>query len=240
MDDPRVQAVLVRDPDDAPTAALASVLGVRALSEDRDLVDYGLACGQPWLDFIVAARHVRLGESVEFGLLLGVSISAQTVGDVARAVQSLASTPGGKRMVTSAGVVIGCMLLVVILICAFDEDKGKWLIDKAKMASSALASGGRATLGAYTRQSQNRFEGAARLKAATIAAMRPLGDLDRAARILATEPDPLSTKELARRLWDYRRVPTSAATYLHNRLSAHTAFVEIATREWQLGERSGN
>ncbi len=81
-DDPRVQAVLSRHPADAPTAALACVLGVRALSEDRDLVDYGLACGRPWREVIFAAGHVSFGETADFGVALGVSIGTQTVGDV--------------------------------------------------------------------------------------------------------------------------------------------------------------
>ena len=241
IDDPRVQAEIARDSDDAPTAVLASILGVRVLSEDRDLVDYGLASGRPWLEVIFAVGDASRGETVDFMLALGVSISGHTVADIARAVQSLASTPGGKRLVTSAGVVILGLLLVGILIwiCVFDEDKRKWLTDRVRTAGAAVASGSRVCLEAYTKLSQNRFEGMTRLRTEAVPAIRPLGPLEGAARILAAGWGSLSTKELARRLWGYKRVPTPVTRYLYDQLSACPAFVEIAPGEWQFGMPGG-
>jgi predicted nucleic acid-binding protein len=61
--DPRIAAVLERDPDDAPTATLAILLGVQVLSEDTDLLDSGLASGRPWLEVVVASDHVTVGDS---------------------------------------------------------------------------------------------------------------------------------------------------------------------------------
>ncbi len=238
MDDPRVRAVLVDDPDDAPTAALASVLGIRALSEDHHLTVHGLASGQPWLEVIFAAGYVSFGETADFGLALGVSISGQAACDLVRAVQSLASTPGGRRIVVGAAVATVGLLLLVVLICAFDEDKRKWLTDRASAVGAAIASSAQVGLDAYVRLGEKRFEGAMRLEASTVAAVRPLGDVDNAARVLAVEHGALSTRELARRLWNYKRVPTTAARYLQELLSSYPAFVEVAPSNWQFGRRT--
>ncbi len=48
------------------------------------------------------------------------------------------------------------------------------------------------------------------------------------------------TKELAHRLWDYRRVPTAATRHLQDQLSSCPAFVETAPSEWQFGRRALN
>jgi len=69
------------------------------------------------------------------------------------------------------------------------------------------------------------------------AARYPLTDLQRAARILSAEAGPLSTKQLARQLWNYQRVPAAVAAHLRERLKAYPAFVEVAADEWELGHR---
>ncbi len=186
---------------------------------------------------IFAAGYVSFGETTEFGLALGISIGAQTVGDVLGVVQSLAATPSGRRMIVSVGVVAIGLLAVVILICAFDEGRRKWLTDAAKEAGALLASGGRVSLGAYAKLSHARFEGMMCLDAVAVPAERPLSGMVRAARILAGERGSLSTKELARRLWGYTRVPTSAVKKLHDQLSTCLAFLEIAPGEWQFSRR---
>lgn len=238
--DPRVQILLQRDPDDAPTAALASVLGVRVLSEDTDLVDYDLASGQPWLDVIFAVGWVTQGEAVDFGLAAAVSMSVQTAIEMTRAVGSLASTPSGRRIALTGGLLVGSLILFGVLICEFDTDKRQWLIEKVRTVGTGVASFGRVSLEAYTRLSRKRFEAMTRLGAAAVTTARPLSDLDQAARMLAAQRNSLSTKELARRLWGYTRVPTPVARYLHDQLSVSPAFVEIAPGEWQFGRRALN
>ncbi len=126
---------------------------------------------------------------------------------------------------------------MVVLICAFDEGRRKWLTAAAREAGGLLASGGRVSLEAYARLNNARLEGMMYLSTVSAPAERPLSEVVRTARILAGERGPLATKELAHRLWGYTRVPTSAVRFLQDQLSACPAFLQIAPGEWQFGRR---
>src|SRR5205823_3059026 len=119
---------------------------------------YDLATGQPWLEVIFAVGYVSQGEAVDLGLAVSVSISAQTAIHMARAARSLVSTPSGKRIALTAGLAMGSLLLLGVLICIFDEDKRQWLTERARTIGAGLASFGRVSLEAYTTLGQNRFQ----------------------------------------------------------------------------------
>src|SRR5262249_6124601 len=104
--DPRIAAEVERDPGDAPTAALAILLGVMVLSEDADLLDPGLASGRPWLEVVVASKNVSIGNTANFTLALTTSLTI----DPAAALVSRAATIGQLDLGDCAFAVPGCDL----------------------------------------------------------------------------------------------------------------------------------
>jgi hypothetical protein len=106
--DARIAAVQHRDPDDAPTAALAILLGTRGLSEDLDLLDPGLATGRPWLQLVAASKDVTFGETANFGVVLTTTLSANSFGTLGQHLKPLTTTTPGRVS----------MLLGLLVICA--------------------------------------------------------------------------------------------------------------------------
>jgi predicted nucleic acid-binding protein len=238
LDDSRVAAVAVRDPDDLPTAQLAVLLGRKALSEDKDLAANGLATGEPWLEIVLATSSVAWGETVNFGVGAGISISAQSVAEAIAAVRRVAETPDGQR----ALLIIGAVLLLIVagglVLREMHEPSRRWIDDKVTIAASALASGGRVAITGYVTVSNNRAHGETVLRGGVVAGAREQSLTQSLARELASSEAPVSTRDLAAHVWDYQRVPTAAASRMRELLSSMPAFVEVGSNLWQLGRRS--
>src|SRR5258708_9823113 len=130
--DARVASVWVRDPDDAPTAALAVLLGVQALSKDGAWVDAGLAAGDAWLEFVFAAGYAVKGEAVDSGVAAGVTVSAATVKGAYKAVRSLASSRNGQLLLVGMGLFLLLLAIGGSILYAIHEPSREKLRAAAK------------------------------------------------------------------------------------------------------------
>lgn len=236
--DRRVADLADRDADDLPTARLAILLGQRALSEDTDLTDYGLASGEPWLQLVLAAGSVAKGETLDFGVGFGASVSMQTAADVIQAGRQFAATPRGKQTLVVIGAAVVVLVLVVLVLRQVHEPSREWIDRKARLSVHALASGGRIAVGGYATVTLDRRRGEVTLRAGVTAEANSPSPIQVAARTLAAVEAPMSTRDLAAAVWSYERVPRAALQRLRSVLGRVPAFVEVAPDRWQLGRRA--
>ncbi len=233
--DPRIAAVVERDPDDAPTAALAILLGVQVLSEDMDLLDPGLASGRPWLEVVVASKNVTVGDRANFGLALTTSLTIDSAGALARRVATIGATgPGRLSLLLCLGVI--CVILVGLVHSEPARRRtkaGLQLVWQHTAPVLALA------LREYAQAAQNRSTGMARLARAALSAPAELQELALASQLLASASAPMSSKELARQMWQYERVPQRAVDHVEALLRSSAMFVETRGVGWQLGRLRG-
>ncbi len=235
--DEQLSALAVRDLDDLATAQLAILLGQKALSEDRDLADDGLASGDQWLDSVLATGAVAWGETVDFGVGVGLTISMQTMTDGYGLVREIARTEGGRRalLLTGAGLLI--LLVGLLLLRHLHEPSRQWIDEKAGLAARTLASGGKIAVGAYANVSFDRIRGETTLSAGVVTEACSPSPLQLAARTLATAEAPVTTRDLAAEIWGYRRVPAAVSRSLRGMLKRVPAFIEVEPDRWQLGRR---
>ena len=236
--DKRIATLADRDPDDLPTGRLAILLGQKALSEDPDLTDYGLASGEPWLRLVFAVGSVAKGETVDFGIVFGASVSMTTVAEVVGAGRQLAATPGGKRALLVIGVGFVLVVLGAVLLRQLHEPSRQWIDEKARGGVRALASGGKVAFGAYASVSLSRVHGEIDLQAGVVADGHSPTPIQVAARTLAVAAAPVTTRDLAAAVWAYKRVPAAAKQRLRALLESVPAFVETAPDRWQLAQRA--
>ncbi len=234
-DDSRVSAVCVRDPDDAPTAALAVLLGVQALSKDGALVDAGLAAGDTWLEFVFAAGYAVKGEAIDIGVAAGVTVSAATIKGTYNAVRSLASSRNGQLVLTGIGLTLVLLAIGGMILCAIHEPAREKLRAAAKDGAHALITGGKWTLGGYAHVTVDKLNGYTRLRAGAVSSATAQDHVALAARILAGASQPITTGQLVRRIWGYQRVPRKRLEFLQSELQRQPAFVEVTPGSWQLG-----
>jgi hypothetical protein len=233
--DSRVATLAARDPDDLPTAQLAILLGQKALSEDPDLTEYGLASGEPWLKLVFATGSVARGETVDLGVMIGASISMQAVGDAARAARQLAATPRGEWTLVVLGAGLALVVLGVFVLRHLHEPSRRWIDENTRRGVHLLVSGGKVAIGAYATVSISRMHGEVDLRVGVVAEAHSPSPIQRAARMLAMAEAPISTRDVAAVLWGYKRVPRAALQRSRALLESTPAFVEVAQDRWQLG-----
>lgn len=232
--DSRLVALRARDPDDAPTAALALLLGRKALSEDRDLLDYGLASGRPWLQTVLATGHVALGETVQFGVAGAVAVTGQGLTDLVAGARALWATRDGRRLLLVVGLVaLGTAALAVALRNRHEPSR-RWIDETARAVAGTFRDGGRGAIGGYVTVERNRQTGEATLRAGVVASAGSSA-LQRAARILAASASPLPSNELARGVWSYQRAPRAKTEDIRAQLATLPAFIPVEPDAWQLG-----
>ncbi len=231
LTDPRVLAVRDRDADDLPTAILACLLGTKALSEDQDLVDYGLATGRPWLDLIFAAEKTAIGQTVTVGAAGGVVLTGATLEEGIRGLRRMSADATGQKILWGAAT----LLIVGLLIYLIHEPTRRWVTPRARALASGLKDGGKWTLSGLVNVSVDLAEGRATLMAALVGHAEPRDEAAQTARILAGSTRPLSTRDLAALLWNYQRVPAAALAKAAILLRSNPAFVEVAPGYWELG-----
>jgi predicted nucleic acid-binding protein len=232
--DSRLVALRARDPDDVPTAALALLLGRKALSEDRHLIDYGLATGQPWLRTVLATGHVALGETVQFGAVGTVAVTGQGIAQLALSARALSTTRDGRRLLLALGLLVLGSIAFAAVLRRRHEPSRQWLDQTAGAVTAALQEGGRVVVSGYVAAERNRRTGETTLQAGVVASAHPTA-LQRAARILASAAGPLPSNELARRVWSYQRAPRAKTEDIRAQLAALPAFVQVEPDAWQLG-----
>lgn len=245
LSDPRVLAVRDRDTDDLPTAILACLLGIKALSEDHDLVDYGLATGRPWLDLVFAAERSAVGQTVTVGAAGGVALTGATIEQGFRGLRRMSSDPTGQKVLWGAAILVILGLIIYLI----NEPTRRWVAPRARALVSGLKDGGAWTLSGLVKVSVDLAEGRATLRAALVSHVEARDEVTQTARILAGSSRPLSTRDLAALLWNYQRVPAAALAKAGTLLRRNPAFVEVAPGCWELGShrltatgdtRSGN
>jgi predicted nucleic acid-binding protein len=235
MFDPRIAAVMERDADDAPTAALAILLGVKVLSEDTDLLDPGLASGRSWLEVVFASNDVTVGETANLGLALTTSLTIDSVGALARRVASIGATgPGRLSLVLCIAFI--CVVLAGLAHSERARGRTKAALQSIWQRSAPMLAW---ALREYAQAAQNRSTGLARLAKSDLSAPEGLQELAAATRLLAAASTPISSMELARQMWAYERVPQGAAGHVEVLLRSLPMFIETPGVGWQLGRVVG-
>lgn len=74
LDSQHIQRLMIRDPDDVPTAQLIELIGPElALSVDKDLIDTGYAPSKDWLPYVLSTRSAIDKEAVQIIFTAGSS-----------------------------------------------------------------------------------------------------------------------------------------------------------------------
>ena len=232
--EPRVVALSRRDADDVPSAQLAILLGRKALSEDRDLFDNGLATGAPWLEIVFAAGYVAVGETIQAGATGAIGVSAQGGIQTIRSVHALSLTPDGRQVLTVAAIVLLVVLGAVLLLREVHEPSRRQIDAAATTAVEALKHASQVAIGGYFKADFNRRTGEATLATGVVATSQPVSLTQIAARSLAVAPNPISSIELARHC-KHQPIPADGLIELRRVLRTLPAFVEATPDCWQLG-----
>ncbi|MGA2282512.1 MAG: hypothetical protein ABSH07_02365 [Candidatus Dormibacteria bacterium] len=219
---PHVAATLAQDPDDAPLAALAVLLGQVALSEDTDLGLLGT--GRPWLAHIVAVTDAALSDEMTWVYSWG---GAEAVSGL---VQAGRSAYGGlQRTVGSRGAAILAIVLagLVVGVLVYPRTR-EWLVSTppVRAVGRVARAAGEATVTIVVKGT----EGDTFLREAALvddAHVPPLGAL---VRHLSRCRHPQTVPQIAAALgWE--------EAVVEGALDAHGAFVPTDDGKWQLGRQ---
>ena len=219
---PHVAATLAHDPDDAPLAALAVLLGQVALSEDTDLGLLGT--GRPWLAHIVAATDAALSDEMTWVYGWG---GAEAVSGLVHAGRS--AYGGVQRAIGPRGTAILAIVLAGLLVGVLVYPRSReWLASTPPVR--AVGRVARATGQATVTVLVNGTQGDTFLREAALvddADAPPLGAL---VRHLSPSRHPQTVDEIAAALgWE--------SVVVERALDAHTAFVPTDDGRWQLGRQ---
>lgn len=216
---PLVRAVT--DEDDVPLGTLAALLGVRALSVDRDLGD--LASGSDWLKHIVAATDMGLGRSVLEAAATGIyGLARGTYLAIDRLYGYLADLfdPMTARILLAlAG---GGALLALL-----HEPTRTRLIQSEP--ARAVASGGHVLLNVITELVFKGQQGDEYLREVALLDHAVTPEMS-VARTLGTARQPLELHEIA-------ALADLTLEEAEDVLGSAAAFTRGAAGEWQLGSR---
>ncbi len=217
---PHVAATLARDPDDAPLAALAVLLGQTALSEDADLGLLG--SGRPWLAHVVAATDAVLAENVTWTYAWG---GAEVVSGV---VQAGRGAYGGlQRSLGTRGAAVVALLLAGVVVAVLLHPRSREWVSSTppvRVAGKVLRAGADASMAAWLKGS----EGEAFLREKALVDDPHLPQVAHLVRHLATSRAPQTLSAITEALgWD--------EALAEQTLDAHAAFVPADDTRWQLG-----
>jgi hypothetical protein len=237
LDDERVQAVYDADADDGGTAALAVVLRIKALSRDRHLLDVGLALGEDWLQIVFASGDAVIGEAADTGLMVGVGVPTIVAVEGIRAIRSAWKTPNGRRVVTGVGVAIAGAAIAFLLMAFLRRDFRAKVRRTAADVKKAMTEGGGIVVRGYAEVTVKKVVAYKTLRTVELEAIGEPDLADVLVRLLAKSLTPLSTRDLACRIWNYERPTASALAYLRAELSKYPAFVSVGDDRWSFGRR---
>lgn len=237
LDDERVQAVYAADADDGGTAALAVALRIKALSHDRHLLDVGLAIGEDWLQVVFASGAALMGEAADAGLMVGVGVPTIAAVEGFNALRSAWSTTNGRRVITGVGIAIGGVAIVLLLIALFKPDFRDKVKGLGTDMKNAITKGGGVVVRGYAEVTVKKVEAYKTLRKVELESIGEPDPIDVAVRLLARSLAPLSTRDLACRIWNYERPTAAALEYLRAELSRFPAFVNVRDDRWSLGRR---
>jgi len=218
---PHVAATLTADPDDAPTAVLAVLLGQPVFSEDPDLA--AVATGREWLHHLIAVTDAVLSDET---LALTAWGTAKTVGATIRAGRSaydrLERTVGPTAATLLALAIGGAIAWALVNRSTRQAILGSPPVQFAGQLTLAAAE----HLGPLVTRGQ---AGESFLVAARLVDDPHLPPAAALFRLLAHARRPLTTDEISSELrWDTGLV--------ERLLDNHAAFVPVDDT-WQLGRR---
>ncbi len=220
--DERVARVHTAEPDDAPTAALASLLApCLALSEDPHLTRQGVGRAQGWLELALVGRTVARGDGI---IITGVSLGSLGAALATDGVRALIRADWGPAAAVALGVVAVALL-----------ERGMLSQDRIVRAINVL----RPALDALAIEVQEYGEGGATLDAAAFPPPDTPDPRRTVAHLLARASAPLSGTRIAVAL---RAAGHAATPQGVNQIPRGCpAFVEVRRAAWQVGqiERAG-
>ncbi len=216
---PHVAATLARDPDDAPLAALAALLGQTALSEDADL---GLLGSGPWLAHVVAATDAVLAENLTWTSAWGGAEVVSGVVQVGRGAYGGLQRAFGPR----SAAIVALLLAGVVVGVLLQPRSRDWVSRTAPVqtACKVLRAGADASMAAWLKGS----DGEAFLREKALLDDPQVPQVAHLVRYLATSRTPQTLSEISTALgWD--------EPVTEQALDAHSAFVPADDTRWQLG-----
>jgi predicted nucleic acid-binding protein len=219
---PHVAATLARDPDDAPLAALAVLLGLVALSEDTDLGLLGT--GRPWLAHIVAATDAALSDEMTWIYTWG---GAEAVSGLAHGGRS--AYDGVQRAIGPRGAAILAIILagLVVGVVVYPRTR-EWLAatPPVRAVGRVARAAGQATITVLV----NGTEGDTFLREAALVDDPRVPPVAALVRHLSRRAHPQTVQEIAAALgWE--------SVAVEGALDAHAAFVPTDDGKWQFGRQ---
>jgi len=154
-----------------------------------------------------------------------------------RAIRSAWSTPNGRRVVTGVGLAIAGVAIAFLLMAFLRPDFRAKVRRTAADMKKAITEGGGIVVRGYAEVTVNRVEAYKTLRTVELEAIGEPDLADVLVRLLAKSLIPLSTHDLACRIWNYERPTASALAYLRAELSKYPAFVSVGDDRWSFGWR---
>ena len=226
VDDPRVSAVALSDPDDVPTAVLALMLAPSlVLSDDRkDLVAPGIAAPD-WFGAVRFGMVVVRGDALMTGVWVFGVLGVEGVRAAARL---------GSRLVRSPLGFFGFLLAAALLTRTL---RSRSLSEETMKQFKEVA--GRALLGGL-RVMAEREQGIRDLDQVAVGPPDERGLVRSVCRELGLARVPLSRTKLVEALRLYGFGSRTLLTEVRELLESNPAFVEVSPRRWQLGRGLGS
>lgn len=226
VEDPRVRAVAVRDPDDVPTAVLALMLAPSlVLSDDRkDLVAPGIAAPD-WFGAVRFGMVVVRGDALLTAVWVFGVLGVEGVRAAARQGSRLIRTPLG-----FFGFLLAAALLTRTL-------RSRSLSGETMKQFKEVA--GRALLGGL-RVMAEREQGIRDLDQVAVGPPEECSLARSICRELGLARVPLSRTKLVEALRLHGFGGRALHTEVRELLESNPAFVEVSPRRWELGRRLGS
>ncbi|HEX6349353.1 MAG TPA: hypothetical protein VF160_08175 [Candidatus Dormibacteraeota bacterium] len=221
VDDPRVDTVALRDPEDAPVAKLAALIGpCRLMSQDRDFVSLGGGAGADWRPVAVAGRRAMLPTQAVVASVVPASLIHS---GASSSVAFLRARPEWRWPVA----------VVAIALVGFIGWK-MWKADRSTWSESARRLA--ADVAQKAQPHIERYQHAREvLRQATIVPAQGADPLNHVAHLLASSPRPLHMTDISRALTARLDHVQLTAPRVGALLRGARCFHRNRNGSWQLG-----
>lgn len=221
IEDPRVQLIAQRDPEDEPVAKLAALLGpCRLMSQDNDFIALGGSAGSDWRAIAVAGRNAMVPTQA----IVVSSIPASLIQTgVSSGVDLLRAKPEWR-------LPVAFVFIVVIGFVAW----GVWRADRTKWGENVgnfIADAAEKARPYVERYQQAKTV----LREATIVPATDADPLNRVAHLLATSPRPLRITEISKALGARLSGVTLTPRQVGSLLRRARCFHRNEDSTWQVG-----
>jgi len=221
--------ILSRDASDAPTVALAGLLGeVVVAASDADLLDIGVAATN-WIATVEAGYSISLAGASAWAGLFTMRVGGYSLAAVGRAAVRAVRYPAGQLAL--AAVILALFLTRrrwVPRTRRSVDDFGPWLESTFESVSP------------FVEKFMEEYRTADAAWSGALFHIKQSGPLQRVAEALASSPHPLTRTQMTPSMCSdaTERERRRAMAELAQLLAAYPAFVKVNSGNWQLG-RSG-